>query len=254
MVRRKEESQDNHEVKNVAAVERALTVLDAFRLGERSVSLTELAERTGIYKSTVLRLIRTLETYGYVARTEEGSYRIGLKPFQLGVVYQQAVQPHDLIFPILRKLVDATDESASFNVQHGDQRVCLYRVESPQRIRDHLRPGDILPLGVGAAGKILLAFTRPDDPVHAELREDMVLRSIADISSDTAGVAAPVFGKDGIVAGALAVSGPRVRFDDAAMARIAAVLRAEARLLTSQLGGDERRFETKHSHRRAARR
>ena len=52
----------------VAAVERALEVLQAFRVQDASLTLADLEERTGLYKSTILRLAATLENFGYLSR------------------------------------------------------------------------------------------------------------------------------------------------------------------------------------------
>ena len=64
----------------VDAVERALLILDA--MSEDSVSLAELTSRTGLIKSTVLRIAKSLEKFGYLLRSDEGFYRIGPKPYR----------------------------------------------------------------------------------------------------------------------------------------------------------------------------
>src|SRR5688572_16846594 len=61
----------------VAAVERALSILDAFTDQDPQLTLGELAKRTKMYKSTILRLARSLENYGYLVRAEDGVFRLG---------------------------------------------------------------------------------------------------------------------------------------------------------------------------------
>ena len=63
----------------VAAVDRALSILDA--LTDEKISLAELSKRTGLYKSTVLRLAKSLERFGYILRTDDGSYRLGANSY-----------------------------------------------------------------------------------------------------------------------------------------------------------------------------
>lgn len=60
----------------VAAVERALTILDAFRESDQSLTLTEISKRVGFYKSTTLRLAESLEKFGYLRRLEDGAFRL----------------------------------------------------------------------------------------------------------------------------------------------------------------------------------
>ena len=73
----------------VAAVDRALTILDAFREADQSLTLTEISKRVGFYKSTTLRLAESLEKFGYLRRLEDGAFRLGPKPLFLGSLYQR---------------------------------------------------------------------------------------------------------------------------------------------------------------------
>mgnify|MGYP000943715500 CR=1 FL=1 len=80
-----------------AAVERGLSVMSAFRPGDRFLTLAELSERTGLYKSTILRLIQTLRTAGYLEQSDEGFYYIGATVFRLGRCFQDAMTPAEII-------------------------------------------------------------------------------------------------------------------------------------------------------------
>ena len=88
----------------VAAVDRALTILDA--LTDEKVTLAEVSKRTGLYKSTVLRLAKSLERFGYVRRSEDGCYRLGAKVLYLGSLYQRHFNTTEIVPPVLRRLVD----------------------------------------------------------------------------------------------------------------------------------------------------
>jgi hypothetical protein len=72
----------------VAAVDRALLILSAFREDDVALSLALLARRTGLYKSTILRLLQSLLRAGYVARLPDGNYVIGAEPVRLARMYQ----------------------------------------------------------------------------------------------------------------------------------------------------------------------
>ncbi|MBN9429082.1 MAG: IclR family transcriptional regulator [Burkholderiales bacterium] len=228
----------------IASVERALEVLDAFEAGPGSLTLTELSERTGLYKSTILRIAETLATRGYLVKEFDGTYQIGPKPFRLGARYQSSVIPTEWVLPVLRDLVTATRESAAFNVRYGEHRVCLLRVDSPHLIRDHTQPGDIRPLGRGAAGKLMLAFDQLQDPQFDAARRELILHSYGEIEADMAGIAVPVFGADGRLRGVLTVSGPSGRFTKTAVKGIEEALWSAAISLTARIGGDVARFET----------
>lgn len=225
----------------VASVDRAIDLLDAFENDPRPLSLAELAERTGLYKSTILRLIDTLVKREYLTKLHDGTYQVGIKPFILGSRYQSAQLPGELILSILRRLVEETKESASFNIVNANYRVCLWRVDSPHSIRDHIQPGDIRPLGKGAAGRVLLAFTS-DDSEHELARRQLLARSFGEVETDMAGVATPIFGPAGECRGSLSLSGPVSRFTDEAVKNIESALLRASIDLTRCFGGDTKRL------------
>src|SRR3712207_9376492 len=76
----------------VEAVERALTILEAFREGEEALSLAALAEKTGFYKSTILRLAASLEGFGYLAREARGLYRLGPGFWRPGLAHSRTLR------------------------------------------------------------------------------------------------------------------------------------------------------------------
>lgn len=220
----------------VAAVERALSILDA--LTDDKVSLAELAKRTGLYKSTVLRLLKSLEKFGYVLRSEEGLYRLGSKVLALGALYQRHYRTSEIVPPVLERLAAEVHEGASFYICEEDKRICLHRVETTRAVRDSVHVGDRLPLTVGAAGHLLKAFSGARGEKFDEIRRQMFAASFGERDAETAAVAAPVFGPGNKVVGALSISGPRYRLEELGAARIVPVLFKHAKELTRTLGGN----------------
>lgn len=228
--------------KPVAAVERALAVLDAFLNAESTLTLAEVADRTGLYKSTILRLAQSLTEHGYLVRTPTGDFHVGPTPLRLANRFQNAIEPQEVILPILRELVAKTNESASYLVPQDDVRVCVYRIDSPQTLRDHGRPGDIAPLERGAAGRVFLAFREPLDPNLAGVREHLIAETHGELEAGMTGLASPVFGVAGEVVGIVSLTGPETRFDQTAVDRMQRELVSAALTLTSRLGGDPTPF------------
>ncbi len=70
-------------------MERALTLLDAFTAEKDALTLARLAERTGFYKSAILRLAGSLERVGYLTRDGAGIFRLGPSLWRLGGLYQR---------------------------------------------------------------------------------------------------------------------------------------------------------------------
>lgn len=221
----------------VAAVERALEIMSVFLSAEEPVRLSDIASSTGLYKSTILRLLASLERYGYVRRLSDGRYQIGPTSFSLGRAYQNAFKLSDFVVPVLRRLVAEGTESASFHVREGDVRVCLFRVESEHSTVDKLSEGDLLPLERGAPGRILLAFDGAEGDAFEEVRRNRFTVSHGERDTHCAAVSAPVFGAGGRIVGALSLSGPASRFTDDRVEWLTQKVLEAADQLTRALGG-----------------
>lgn len=222
----------------VAAVDRALLILSALGRSRKATSLAELAKETGLYRSTILRLIVSLSRGGYVERLDSGLYQLGPMVLQLGQVYQETFRLGDVLDHELRQLAERTGESVSLFVRQGDVRICLYRLESQRPVREHVRVGEALPLDKGAAGRILLAFSEPDGPRFDDLRSRMVTWSKGERASGASAVACPLFGPDGAILGAMTVSGLASDFDESRAAEVADLLFQAVVRLTRRVGGD----------------
>ena len=222
----------------VAAVNRALSILQAFEGETEALTLALLARRTGLYKSTLLRLIASLQAFGYIVQLPTGRYQLGPTPFRLGAVYQRANRLHDHVMPVLRRLVAEGTESPSFHVRHDQKlRLCVFRVDSQHSTLDRVEAGGLLPLDRGAAGKVILAFDGAPNEALNEIRRNFLGMSFGERDPDCAGIAAPVFGPDNKLIGALSVSGPKPRFTPESKARMSELVLDAAVQLTRALGG-----------------
>ena len=211
----------------VAAVDRALLVLTAFHDGDRSVSLQELAARTDLVKSTVLRMLASLMHFGLVQRLPDGGYALGPAIARLDAIYVASFGLDTLVPPALRALVERTRESASFHVRQGDHRLVLFRVNSPQPLSDHSRAGDLFPLDRGTGGHVIMAYSGAEGPLFDRIRRDKVIALSGDRVPELAGVSAPVFHADGRLAGAMTLTMPVGRY---APSHVAEVRQAAAEL------------------------
>lgn len=216
-----------------ASVDRALSVLNVFSPEKPIWTLAEIAAQTLLYKSGVLRFLASLEHAGLVQRTADGKYCLGPKIARLNAAYTASFSLADVVVPVMHRLVAATRESASFHVRQGEQRLCLYRVDSPQPIRDHIRAGDLLPLDRGAGGRVLMAFDGAQGAIYDEIREKKLISKVGDRSEEVAGISSPVFDAAGRVVGALTLTMPATRFKHDHEPHV----RAAAIEITEALGG-----------------
>jgi DNA-binding IclR family transcriptional regulator len=234
-------------VKGVSSAERALAVLTAFRRGDGALTLAELAERTGLIKSTIMRLAVSLQRYRLLARLPDGSYRLDAETLRLGTAYQQAFSLSDHVMPALEQLAAKTGETASFYVRHENERLCLFRVESANRVRMTVQPGDTRPMDKSAIAQVLQRYET--GPLGADDELPFFTSGVTD--PHAAALAMPVFGIGEALVGALTVSGPISRLTAARANEIKGMLGEAAHRLTAACGGTPP-SGTKRGRRRSA--
>lgn len=226
---------DPKSLEGVAAAQRALTVLACFRQGDDLLTLAEMARRTGIVKSTVMRLLISLEQAGFVVRVN-GSYQLGGEIVRLHSIYSSSHGLEKIILPVLQDLAEQTKETAAFYTEHQGQRFCLFRADSPLALRLHITPGTYRPLDNASSAQILKLFRAwpeeqpplPSLPVYTAGATD----------PHTASVSAPVLGQGQHLIGALSVTGPISRLTWENATRVQDVLMQAASQISRSLGGE----------------
>lgn len=226
-----------------AAVDRALSLLSAFRPGDEALSLAQFAERTQLYKSTVLRLLASLEHARLIRRQDDGRYALGMEIARLHGLYTASQSLDRIVMPVLRALVAATGESAAYHVRQpqGDSwvRLCQFRVDSSHVVRDHVRAGDLLPNDRGAGARVLIAFGPQDElprgtkerKLYDTIRAQGWCALVGDRTAELAGISAPVLHADGSLAAAVTLTMPTHRYDEGYIEPV----RAAAKELSGQV-------------------
>jgi DNA-binding IclR family transcriptional regulator len=220
----------------VEAVERAIALLQCFSEPGEVLTLSALAQRSGFYKSTILRLAGSLLHTGFLDRGLDGRYQLGPELRRLGELSRSKFTLEGVIRPVLQGLTSVTQETASFYVPDGDERVCLYRENSPRSARHHLEEGTRHPLNSGAAGILLTWYgDQSDNTRSVELRTTGSIVSKGDRDEDLAAVAVPITNMSGELIGSLSVSGLIGRFTDERIHAARALLKDAADGLRARL-------------------
>ncbi|WP_188052410.1 IclR family transcriptional regulator [Aureimonas fodinaquatilis] len=226
--------------KGVEAVDRAILILRSFDMHSGKLTLAQIAERTGFYKSTILRLVASLEREGFIVRTQDKSYSLGPELLRLGSLYQRSLKLEEYIRPALKRLLQATGESASFFIRSGEGRSCLFREDSSHTVRDHVVEGETLVLKQGAAGHVLVDYALQLGQDSATVAKGTLPRfSFGERVPDVAASAVPVFGlqhSSTVLIGALTLSGPKSRFTPELCEMMGPHLLREAKALSDILG------------------
>ncbi len=215
----------------------ALRILNYFTLREPEISLRELSEKSGLYKSRIHRLCATLVALGFLTRMPSSSYRLGPKLMTLGKIYESTNTLVTIARPIMKQLAEVTGESVAIFTLEGETAFCLAREYGSSRLVFSIQEGDNMDLHASAAGRILLAFgpeeltekilsqpkfekfTSQTINTHKKLEEELsVIRSKGyainrgERELEVAAIAAPIFDYQNKVESALAIVGPVQRF------------------------------------------
>ena len=201
--------------------------------------IAEMAQILDIPKSTLYRIIRTLNDYGLVEEIDSsGHYKLGYRT----LVLARSVEEQDLLIkialPEMRKLADISKETILLTTIVNDKSICIERVESDAPIKLTSEKGRIMPLHAGASGKVILAFLPPkkryhliyETPLEAltertitepqkleadleKIRENGYAFSNSEMNVGASAVAAPIFDDRKSVIGGLTIAGPEQRMN-----------------------------------------
>lgn len=139
---------------------RALRILG--ELGERGRTLDELADTIGVHKTTVLRLLRTLEAERFVRREDRHQYSLGSRLFELGSVALEHHRIRDVALPHLHRLGEATGgQTVHLAAFENTGAVYIAKVDSTTAVRMYSRVGLPAPLHATAVGKVLASELAP---------------------------------------------------------------------------------------------
>ncbi|MFF1355955.1 IclR family transcriptional regulator [Streptomyces sp. NPDC058297] len=234
------------------SVRRALDILGLLTEDQPTISLKEMVDVTGLPKTTVVRLVHTLEQCGLLWATGSG-YTAGPGLWRWAHLAQGGWELPVEARKLMRSLAEVQGETANLYMLRGIRRVCVAQQESPHPLRHVVQVGDELPLWAGASSKILL-HDAPEDVLRRVAEDsprpaghvERLHQEIADAAADgfavsrgereegLTAVAVPVVGRSGAVVAALTLSGPSHRFPYDAVQRHVQALRESAQRMSDQ--------------------
>lgn len=261
-------SQQHYQVR---ALERALDLLDAFSLAAPELTLSELAERTELPKSTLVRLLAVLERRHYVERTPETErYRIGIRAFELGSIYIQTLKLETESQLLLQWLATECNQTANLAVLDDGEIVHLAVVTPNRPIHFSAKRGQRDSAHATGLGKILLADLSDEEletvvarrglpsltarslTTIEELRANLAIvreRGYAideeEVVEGLACIAAPILNDRGRVAAAVSISGQSHEFEEPNRSRYIQAVQEAAAGISQRLGHAVQLTETR---------
>lgn len=248
---------------SIRAVDRALDILLCFKKQTPQLTMTQIAEQVGMNKSTVHRLLATLEKKRFVQRDPAtGLYQLGIRLLQMAYLTLEHNDLRHYAAPFLRQLCEQHRETITLSILDGADLVFLDVVESPQRVKLAASTGQRLPAFAMAAGKIILAFSSQeivqkvlDQGMQSftqqtiQSREDYLKNldlarrtgyaiSVQEYEEGISAVAAPILAANGHPLAAVTVAGPAYRLTHEQMNAIGSSIVATAQEIAKGLKAD----------------
>lgn len=150
---------------------RAVQVMEVLRTSPEPLSIRQVAERAGLSKSTVQRLLRDLVTTDLVGQHHVTQrYQLGPRTLALGAAYQKRLDVRQVAMAHMTRLRDTTGETVGLSVEYGDQMMHIEQVASELTLRSMFDIGRPHPLWSGAPARLLLA-ERSDEEIRTILAE-----------------------------------------------------------------------------------
>lgn len=238
----------------VRSVERALDILLCFTI-RPSWAMTEIAGQVGLHKSTVHRMLATLEDKGFIERdAATDRYQLGLMVWELSANLADTNDQSMMWQKEMERLRDQLGETISIYVRSGVERIRIQSVQSHEPVRRVAPVGARFPLYAGASSKVLIAYEAfeeqqmifNDKSWQLEDRERMekyqselceVLEqgyavSFEERESGVAAISVPIFNREGNIIAALAVSGPSSRLTLEYMSEYAPIMQSAAKRMS----------------------
>ncbi|HLJ79773.1 MAG TPA: IclR family transcriptional regulator [Acidobacteriaceae bacterium] len=246
-------------------------VLSIFELLDRApggLQLRNIADQTGLNKSTAYRFLAHLERAGYLVRDLTGAYLIGPRLVHLGAnsTYQATISR--LSRPVMEDLWRETDETVNLGALDGTEVLYIDVLESPHHFRLSSQKGMRRAINCTALGKAVLAWLPPatrDELLahckfekrtpHSITQPSELLAELGriqrrgyavdneEVETGACCVAAPIFDSSGLIAASISVAGPVTRMGHNRIPTIAGLVTGAAARISRSLGYKEARPE-----------
>jgi len=248
---------------SVRCVDRALDILLCFTREDPARTMTQIAETVGMSKTTVHRLLATLEHKRFLTRDKAtGVYRLAFRFIEMASLALQDVELNRWAHPYLKDLSAKYGETVDLSILDGTRVMYLEVIESSQRVKLAAAVGQRLPAFFTASGKALLAFV-PEEQLEKILAENLAnhngekasLPSLEEAKKDLRlvaergyaiseqeyedqinAVAAPIFDAERRAIASIAIVGPSFRLPKERLPELGESIRQVAGTIAQEIG------------------
>lgn len=216
----------------LTSIDKALIILETLGTDPYEYKVQSLAQKTGFNRSTVYRILRTLESHQLVVfDSSYERYKIGPGMYHIGSTYLYNHNYSNKIQDLLSEISDKTKESVGMAVKDGDKIISVFEIEVHQPMKLNDVPGKYFAVNKGNYGKCIMAYQEADYinrflesqtfektcphtltekeeliEEYARIRAQGYSESIDELGIDILGTGVPLFDKSGIIKACVAVA------------------------------------------------
>ena len=143
--------------RGVQSIERALDIIEVLAVEESGLGVTEIASRVGLHKSTAYRIIETLYNRGYLNKTQDNNYKIGLKLIEAVSCYINSLELETQARPYVAQITAELGLTSHLGVLEGDKVVYIEKMDVFSSVRMYSQIGLRMHAYCSSLGKFMLS-------------------------------------------------------------------------------------------------
>lgn len=143
---------------SVQSIERAFDIMEAVAVEQNGLGITEIAERTGLHKSTAFRIVSTMIERGYLMKTEAGKYKIGLKCIEVASCFITGLELQTEARPYVSEMASHLGLTSYLGILDGDKVLYVERIDTVSPARLFVNIGQKVNAYCSSLGKCLLSI------------------------------------------------------------------------------------------------
>lgn len=219
---------DTGKIPPPGVLERGLLLLSLFAMDRRKLRLKEFTDLSGLDKATTFRALKVLTEWDFLIKESDGGYIPGPANLRLAAIFKASSNFVTRLEGPISRISKRVQQTTSFFVRSGDQRICFARDHAYQDFRYYIEVGASVPLEKGgAAAGLILAYTEPDTLAYRATREIGYYISRGERNPHFAAIAVPLFESDHSFLGAVAITGMASELSDDTLTGFIKIIREE---------------------------
>lgn len=241
-------------------VVKSMGLLNLF-LHEPSLTLSELVSMSGMPKTSVHRMVSSLEEMGFLNRDPSGAYSLGLVFLEFGQLVAERLDIRKIAKPVMEELCREVDEAVQLIMRDGNEAIYVEKIEGTHTVRLYTAIGRRSPLYAGACARSILSFlpreeietyikqtelisigsgtiTDPDkllQEIDASLKNGYTV-SYSELENYTAAIGAPIFNHKRQVAASISIAGLEARFTEDRLPYLTEKVKGAALQISRKIG------------------